>query len=126
MKKIHFSKCHFNDLEYKTDRIGKVVPVRTWAIWKNEIKLNLFKDKDIALASSILPRLIRLKDEYNNGWKPNYNENTVKYTIVVDKGKITPHYTHFTQTLLIFEKEETRDFFLKMHRDLIEQTKPLL
>ena len=126
--KIEFKDCSFNEIEYKVDKIGKVVEVRVdrLKINNSRTKSTLFKDKEIAEAYAVLPQLIRLRDEYNEGWKPDWEIEYVKYYIRVYKNKWNLDYHSSAHCLLAFKTEETRDRFFEDHKDLIEIAKPLL
>ena len=127
--KIVVEDCSFNEREYKLNRLGSVieVAVNKLKVKVNKIKSILFKDKEIAEAYAVLPQLIRLRDEYNKGWKPDWEDkDTAKYYI----GKISNDwdigFSYKYPQLLSFKSFEIRDEFLKDHRDLIEIAKPLL
>lgn len=126
--KIEIEDCHFNEIEYKVDKIGKVVEVRVdrLKINNSRTKSTLFKDKELAEAYAVLPQLIRLRDEYNEGWKPDWEIEYVKYYIKVYKNKWNLDYHSSAHCLLAFKTEETRDRFFEDHRDLIEIAKPFL
>lgn len=126
--KIEFEDCNFNEIEYKVDKIGKVVEVRVdrLKININRTKSTLFKDKEIAEAYSVLPKLIRLRDKYNEGWKPDWNNKDIKYTIEKFNTDLIVSTTYNSTKLITFKTEETRDRFFEDHRDLIEIAKPLL
>lgn len=120
--------CSFNGIEYKVDKIGKVVEVRIDRIKINNsrTKSTLFKDKKVAEAYAALPLLIRLRDRYNGDWKPNYKDGIDKYYIITCDDEIKLVAFAYTQRILVFETEEIRNRFFKDHRDLIEIAKPLL
>ena len=125
--KIDIEDCHFNEIEYKVDKIGKVVEVRVDRFKiNNKTKSTLFKDKEIAEAYAVLPQLIRLRDEYNEGWKPDWKDNHIKYVLDCWEDVIVTARGNRLKRLLAFKTEEIRDKFLKNHRDLIEIAKPLL
>lgn len=126
--KIEIEDCHFNEIEYKVDKIGKVVEVRVdrLKININRTKSTLFKDKEIAEAYAVLPKLIRLRDEYNEGWKPDWLNTIEKYTIFNLVNKIHTSFVCNENKILSFKTAEIRNKFLKDHRDLIEIAKPLL
>ena len=126
--RIEFEDCSFNETEYKVDKIGKIVEVRVdrLKINNNRIKSTLFKDKEIAEAYAVLPQLIRLRDEYNGRWKPDYEDEVDKYSIGCYKHKLGLFDNQYTQRILIFETVEIRDKFFNDHRDLLEIAKPLL
>lgn len=126
--KIDFEDCHFNEIEYKVDKIGKVVEVRVdrLKINNSRTKSTLFKDKEIAEAYSVLPKLIRLMNKYNEGWKPDWNNKDIKYTIEKFNTDLIVSTTYNSASLISFKSEETRDRFFEDHRDLIEIAKPFL
>lgn len=126
--KIDIEDCSFNDKEYKVDKIGKVVEVRVdrLKININRTKSTLFKDKEIAEAYAVLPKLIRLRDEYNEGWKPDWKSKSTKYTIYSFEDVIIRSSTTGIKFLLSFKTVEIRDRFFENHRDLIEIAKPFL
>ena len=84
------------------------------------------KNKKVAEAYAVLPQLIRLVDEYNKGWKPNYKDGDCKYYVGCYEGNLELFVNSYTQRLLVFKSAEIRDKFLEDHRDLIEIAKPLL
>ena len=126
--KLELEDCHFNEIEYKVDKIGKVVEVRVdrLKININRTKSTLFKDKEIAETYAVLPKLIRLRDEYNEGWKPDWNNKDIKYTIEKFKTDLIASTTYNSTRLISFKSEETRDRFFEDHKDLLEIAKPLL
>lgn len=79
----------------------------------DENNKNVFPTKEEAEACLALAQLCQLRDRYNDGWKPNWEDGTKKYTIYFNK-------------ILAFKTKELRDKFLENFRDLIEQAKPLL
>ena len=126
--KLELEDCSFNEIEYKVDKIGKIVEVRVdrLKININRTKSTLFKDKEIAEAYAVLPQLIRLRDEYNEGWQPDWEKEYVKYYIRVYKNEWNLDYHSKAYYLLAFKSEEIRDKFFNDHKDLLEIAKPLL
>ena len=80
-----------------------------------------------AKAMVALCQLIQLRDCYNDGWEPDYeNRHEIKHVIEVFENKIQrAFYTSYSH-ILAFKDEELRDMFLNNFRDLIEIAKPLL
>ena len=74
---------------------------------------NRFPTKEEAEACLALAQLCQLRDRYNDGWKPNWEDGTKKYTIYFNK-------------ILAFKTKELRDKFLENFKELIEIAKPLL
>ena len=88
---------------------------------------NVFPAKEEAEACLALAQLCQLRDRYNDGWKPNWEDDgEIKYHIEFFKGKIKKEYHYATKRVLCFKTQELRDKFLENFRDLIEIAKPLL
>ena len=124
-KTIEFKDCSFNDEEYCVNEFGRISEIEA-ATFNIEDKTNFIKDKKIAEAYAVLPQLIRLVDEYNEGWKPNYKDETAKYYITICGDEIRFGEFGRNQEILIFKTQDIRDGFLNDHKDLIEIAKPLL
>ena len=92
----------------------------------NDMDKNLFPTKEEAEACVALVQLCQLRDRYNDGWKPDYKDNNVKYLLYYWGDTITKSRTTGASNLLVFKTEELRDKFLENFRDLIEIAKPLL
>ena len=94
---------------------------------------NLFPTKEEAEACVALAQLCQLRDRYNDGWKPDW-ENRVqnKFIIYIHPDneilfdKISANTHAISRHLLTFKTEELRDEFLENFKDLIETAKPLL
>ena len=88
---------------------------------------NLFPTKEEAEACLALAQLCQLRDRYNEGWKPNWEDNRkIKHCIEFFKGKFEKDCHYGTKRVLCFKTRELRDKFLENFRDLIEIAKPLL
>ena len=88
---------------------------------------NIFPTKEEAEACLALAQLCQLRDIYNEGWKPNWEDhNETKYCIEFCQGRIETIDRVNCHKILTFKTEELRDKFLENFRDLIEIAKPLL
>lgn len=87
---------------------------------------NLLPDKETTEAILALLQLIQLRDCYNDGWEPNWEDNTAKYVIYTYYGNINTDVVFSTNRILVFKTAELRDKFLENFRDLIEIAKPLI
>ena len=87
---------------------------------------NIFPTKEEAEASLALAQLCQLRDRYNDGWKPDWEDNYVKYTLYFWKDNINQINSTGARNLLAFKNGTIRDKFLENFRDLIETAKPLL
>ena len=87
---------------------------------------NRFPTKEEAEACLALAQLCQLRDIYNDGWKPDWEENNDKYKIAYYSNKINISYSIYVHKILSFKTSIIRDKFLENFRDLIETAKPLL
>ena len=88
---------------------------------------NVFPTEAEAEACIALAQLCQLRDRYNDGWKPDWEDDREKkHCIEFFKGKIQKNYYHVLKKVLCFKTQELRDKFLENFRDLIETAKPLL
>ena len=87
---------------------------------------NIFPTKEEAEACLALAQLCQLRDRYNDGWKPDWTDFTMKPSIYFHKEIATTGENRSERTILYFRSEKIRDEFLENFRDLIETAKPLL
>lgn len=92
----------------------------------SNINKNIFPTKEEAKACLALSQLCQLRDFYNDGWKPDYKDDNVKYLLYYWGDTITKSHTTGASNLLIFKTEKLRDKFLENFEDLIKIAKPLL
>lgn len=124
--KIEFKDCSFNDTEYCVNKFSMVLPFDT-TYHNIEDKKGFIKDREIAEAYAVLPQLIRLRDEYNEGWKPDWgDEDSKKYILSYRRNNIEGSHTISSRYLLSFKSEEIRNQFLEDYKYLIEIAKPFL
>lgn len=90
---------------------------------------NIRPTKELAKASLAMSQLAQLRNktwENDWGWKPDWGDGSIKYTIIFWNYKIKKDWIQGYRRFLVFRTEEIRDEFLEKHRELIEQAKPLL
>lgn len=88
---------------------------------------NLFPTKEEAEACLALAQLCQLRDRYNDGWKPDWEDDEEqKHVMFIHRGEICKETFFTVQQSLAFKTEELRDKFLENFRGLIETAKPLL
>lgn len=87
---------------------------------------NLFVTEEQAEASLALAQLTQLREVYRQGWKPNWNDDNFKYSIIFYKGSLNADWCIKVNNFLTFQSEEIRDQFLENFKDLIEKASPLL
>lgn len=94
---------------------------------KDKCDKNIFPTKEEVEACVALAQLCQLRDRYNDGWKPDWEDDgEIKHCIEFFKGKIEKECHYVTKRVLCFKTQELRDKFLENFRDLIETAKPLL
>lgn len=76
-----------------------------------------------------LGMLLQLRDRYNDGWVPDWNDNSSKkFTITINDGNILKDWRFNASRILSFKTKSLRDKFLAAPEiyKLIEIAKPLL
>jgi len=88
---------------------------------------NILPSRELAAAMLALCQLIQLRDCYNEGWKPDWeNEQYDKFTIRFYKNIPDCDVSNRISGVMVFKSKELMDLFLENFRDLIEIAKPLL
>ena len=87
---------------------------------------NIIKGESRAKAFLALMQLMNLRDEYRQGWEPNYRDNSDKYVITCyDTAIIGGTFKHYN-AVLSFQSADIRDKFLENFKGLIEQAKEFI
>ncbi len=73
-----------------------------------------------------LRKLTILREYYNKGWQPDWEDDEWKYFIENYRGKLDTSRTCGNGRVLAFKTKEIRDKFLEEQRELLEVAKPLL
>lgn len=90
------------------------------------VDANMLPSKDAAEAILALCQLIQLRDYYNNGWKPDWNNGAFdKHAILFEDDKISTSTQCYIHRVLVFKTEKLRGEFLKNFKDLIVKLKAL-
>lgn len=105
--------------EAKTNLIGK----GTFVSKLNPLEL---PNETMGKAFEALAKLIWLRDYYNEGWQPNWQDNEFKHFIKHYRGTLSVDWDCGYSRVLNFKSEKIRDKFLKEQRELLEIAKPLL
>lgn len=85
-----------------------------------------YPSQELADASEALRRLLFLRDYYNEGWQPDWNDNATKYSIEVEVGEIVGRNHHCNARTMSFKTNDVRNKFLEEQKELLEIAKPLL
>ena len=86
----------------------------------------IFSDYNQAQAYIAMIKLHLLRDEYRQGWKPNYNIRQDKYTIIYGYNWGITVVVNQTSRFLSFQSREIAEEFLTNFRELIEQAGDLI
>ena len=88
---------------------------------------NVFPTEEEADACLALAQLCQLRDRYNDGWKPDWEDvGQSKWCIDFFQDDIREVSCISVRRVLAFKTKELRDEFLENFNDLIEIAKPLL
>lgn len=87
---------------------------------------HVFSDYKQAQAHIAKMKLHLLRDEYRQGWKPNYNIRQDKYTIVYSNNWGLTVIIYQTPRFLSFQSREIAEEFLTNFRDLIKEAGDLI
>jgi hypothetical protein len=85
-----------------------------------------YVNEEYEFAFEALRKLIILRDYYNEGWQPDWNDNATKYSIEVEVGEIVGRNHHCNARIMSFKTNDVRNKFLEEQRELLEIAKPLL
>ena len=125
-----FCKTHpkiMGEVYFSSDCICHVINVTAGTLRNSKYNRNILPSKELAEAMLALCQLIQLRDCYNNGWIPNYQDDyEIKYCIIPFNEKISTNCYIASQRVLTFKTAELRNQFLENFIDLIEIAKPLL
>lgn len=87
---------------------------------------NTIVTKELAEAFLALMQLVKFRDIWNEGWKPNFNNDESKYVIYIKANKKATSIFTYANCPLAFKSEEIRDKFSETFDELIQTAKPLL
>ena len=94
------------------------------------INKHVFSDYKQAQAHIAMMKLHLLRDEYRQGWKPDWSDNCYKYgvkwNIFPRKKELIVTWRNYDPLFLSFPTEERAHEFLTNFRDLIEEAGDLI
>ena len=121
---------------YTFDGFEQKVPAKTYeeaVEWlKNNSKDRViyadeaYINEEYERAFEALKKLIILREYYNEGWQPDWEDGEEKFSIQVCEGELDTFKSLKLQRVFSFRTEEIRDKFLEEQRELLEIAKPLL
>jgi hypothetical protein len=106
------------------DALDWLVSNKDYETFSNNYEI--YPSNDILLAFKALRKLIILREYYNEGWQPNWNESDPKYCINTLSENISHINSIWSSKVLTFKTSKIRDRFLEEQKELIEIAKPLI
>ena len=85
-----------------------------------------FETETEAKAFCALGKIIQLRDAWCDNWKPDWDKDYTKYTIINIRGHIKLNAATFNSGALAFPTKEMANDFLNTFRNLIEEAKMFL
>lgn len=85
-----------------------------------------FIPKGLGKPMLALMQLLVCREVYRQGWKPDWDDSTNKYCIIITYNIPTKYIAINYNRILSFQSEEVRDEFLENFKDLIEEAKELI
>ncbi len=85
-----------------------------------------FIPKGLGKPMLALMQLLVCREVYRQGWKPDWDDSTNKYCIIITYNIPTKYKAINYNRILSFQSEEVRDEFLENFKDLIEEAKELI
>lgn len=83
-------------------------------------------DEKTAKAFEALAKLIWLRDHYNEGWIPDWTDNSVKHLVSILRNRMYYDNSRNCSSIMSFKSKEIVDKFMKDQEELLEIAKPLL
>lgn len=96
---------------------------KTLSVNKNR---NILPTEELAEAMLALCQLLYLRNIYNDGWEPDWEDRSIKYVIHVISNTLCSNSYTSTQRSMFFKTAKLRDEFYENFKDLLETAKPLL
>ena len=87
---------------------------------------NIFPTKEEAKAALAISQLLQWRNKTLGDWKPDFKSHEYYYDIVSHQYEIKIRHTNFIHHILTFETHTQAYEFMKNHKELLEQAKPLL
>lgn len=86
--------------------------------------------EELVDATIALLKLLFLRDYYNEGWQPDWKDDSIKnvnkYVMFVEKGMFVIRDVFFSSRVLAFKSRKIAIKFLEEQKELLEIAKPLL
>lgn len=91
-----------------------------------DVNKNILPTKELAQAILALCQLLYLRDIYNDGWQPDWEDSRRNYIIALRSNEIDCFENNTVSHPMAFKTSKLRDLFFENFKDLLEIAKPLL
>ena len=92
----------------------------------NDSNKNTYPSKEEAEAALAISQLLQWRNKTLEDWKPDFKSDEHKYAIMCYKGEIMIRVTDYLYFTFTFQNHDQAYEFMKNHKELLEQAKPLL
>lgn len=92
----------------------------------NNANKNTYPSKEEAEASLALTQLLQWRNKVIGDWKPDFKSDEHKYAIMCYKGELMIRVTDYLYFTFTFQNHDQAYEFMKNHKELLEQAKPLI
>lgn len=96
------------------------ISLNTDDTWRNTLP-----SRELSEAILALDQLLMIREVYWDTWKPDYYDNTIKYTVTPRLNDWLVAELITVPEIFVFRTEEQAKHFLTYHRDLLNKTLPL-
>lgn len=86
----------------------------------------LWPTTELAAASKALCQLVRYRDDWNEGWVPDWRNRDLKYYVIFNKDTAYISCSASFSRPLTLKTQELAESFIKEFKDLLEIAKPLV
>lgn len=86
----------------------------------------IYPSKELSDATEALRKLMFLRDYYNDGWQPNWKDESLKYIIRNVLDYLSTNHSKYGSYVMAFKSKEIMNKFLEDQKELLEIAKPLL
>jgi len=83
-------------------------------------------NKELCDAVKALLELLFLRDYYNDGWQPDWKDESLKYIIRNVLDYLSTNHSKYGSYVMAFKSKEIMNKFLEDQKELLEIAKPLL
>jgi len=120
------SGCFYNDSESDNNQDFLELVECTNTVTKMDTCKLIYPTKSLAEAALSLSQLLQLREVYRNGWIPDYNSVSMKWSIRQVSNNFEIISTYDKNRVFSFQSKEIVQQFLSNFEELLEIAKPLI